>query len=164
MFGKKKKLLEWQNAILEEPTDKLIMTEKQLKETTNLMVENDIRIIQDCIRLIENTVNPETYFSRFQLMLERTSHLVKIEKYVDFSGTLPSIAVKEIEMNKDISDFEFCKRYYSQMCIKISNLKTQKGKDNRIMKYFADIEPYLPRMNDENASYIRERMTPLTRV
>ena len=57
LFGKKKEeLLIWQNLIMQDSPNKLVMTEKQLKQATEQQASNDLRIIQDCIRIISETV------------------------------------------------------------------------------------------------------------
>lgn len=69
LFGKsKKELLAWQKIVLYNSPDKLIMSEKQLKQISNQSAQNHIRIIQDCIKLIRHTTKPEVFFSRLELL------------------------------------------------------------------------------------------------
>ena len=77
LFGKKKEeLLIWQNLIMQDSPNKLVMTEKQLKQATEQQASNDLRIIQDCIRIISETVKPDIFFSRMDLLKETSKLLI----------------------------------------------------------------------------------------
>lgn len=72
LFGKsKKELLLWQNLIICGSPNKLVMSEKQLKLATEQQATNDLRIIQDCIKIISDTVKPDIFFSRLDLLKEK---------------------------------------------------------------------------------------------
>lgn len=154
-FGKSKKdLLTWQNDIMSDAPNTLIMNEKQLKETTSLQAENDIRIINDCIKIISETINPDTYFSRFNLLLEKGNHLLILEQYIKFSGASISDAIQEIHDNKQESIRNFLSRYYENVSLKMKSLKTEKGKMNQLEKFYNSLKPYFLEMNQENIDFI----------
>ena len=43
-------------------------------------LQNDLRILNDCASLIEKTVNPDVFFSRFDLYYEKLSILADAQK------------------------------------------------------------------------------------
>lgn len=54
---KKEELLALQKLVVDNSPDKLIMSEKQLKRIAAEMAERDLKIIHDCIRILESTTN-----------------------------------------------------------------------------------------------------------
>ena len=66
---KQKRLLRWQNAIIPGSPDKLIATEAQLKAATFEHIKRCNQILNDCKKIILETVNPGVFFERYDLML-----------------------------------------------------------------------------------------------
>lgn len=85
-FGKKKDLLSWQKAVIENSPDRVIQTEEQLRKMTDMLVQNDARIIRESMDIILSTKNPETRRSRQQVMIDRISHLEKLEPFAGDSN------------------------------------------------------------------------------
>lgn len=162
--GKKQKLLEWQNTLLSDPAPKLIMTETQLKQETNRRAENDLRIINDCIKILEDTTNPDTYFSRLELMTSNINDLLMLEPYADFKGASPRAAMVEFVNQKQISINRFLVRYFSTIFDKAENLKTEKGKLNQYQKFYESLQPYYDFMESENIDYIETKYRAYTRT
>lgn len=155
LFGKsKKELLVWQNLILQDPPTKLIMSEKQLKQITEQQATNDLRIVQDCLKIISNTVKPDIFFSRLDLLKEKSKHLVLLEPYIAFSGASPTAAYEEVLEKEQEAIYQFICRYFSTTFEKAESLKTEKGKKNHYQKFFDSLQPYTDRMNEHNLNYI----------
>ena len=74
-WNKKNNLLSWQRAVIENSPDHVVQTEEQLRKMTDILVQNDIRIIRESMDIILSTRNPETKKSRQQVMAARISHL-----------------------------------------------------------------------------------------
>ena len=85
-FGKKKDLLAWQQAVIETSPDHVVQTEEQLRKMTDIMVQNDVRIIRESMDIILSTKNPETKRSRQKVMADRIRHLEKLEPFVTVSN------------------------------------------------------------------------------
>ena len=85
-FGKKKDLLSWQKAVIENSPDHVVQTEEQLRKMTDILVQNDVRIIRDSMDIILSTKNPETKKSRQQVMTDRIRHLEKLEPFASTSN------------------------------------------------------------------------------
>ena len=79
-------LMQWQNDVLTDKTDRLILTEQQLITTTIQRVQNDYRILLDSSELVQKTIKPDVFFMRLQLMKEKVESLCKLERYFKRSG------------------------------------------------------------------------------
>jgi len=158
-FNKKKEyLLEWQKIVLTDSPDKLIMTERQLKQTSEQQATNDLRIIQDCIKIISNTVKPDIFFSRMDLLKEKAIHLQTLEPYVNFSGASPTAAVNEIFDQEQDAIYELIGRCYNTAFEKAEKLKTEKGKKNQYQKFYDSLQPYADKMNNHNINYLKYKI------
>ena len=82
LFSDKTELLNWQNVILLDKKDRLIMSRKQLESSTIQAVQNDARIFDDCGKLINSTTKPDVFFSRLELAEQKLGHLVSLEPYL----------------------------------------------------------------------------------
>ena len=157
-------LLEWQNTILAEPVNRLIMTEQQLKSSTIQQAENDLRIIKDCIAIVENTTKPDTFFMRLHLMIEKANHLQSFEKYINFYNAIPSAALDEVSNNYQEAIRLFLIRYFSDTFDKAEKMKTDKGKYNKYKKFYDSLQSYYCYMSSENIDYIETKFLAYTRL
>ena len=68
---------------MQDSCNKLVMTgKKQLKQATEQQASNDLRIIQDCIRIIsENSKNPDIFFSR--IIVSIMYQPMRFKKFLD---------------------------------------------------------------------------------
>lgn len=85
-FGKKKDLLSWQKVVIENSPDYVIQTEEQLRKMTDMLVQNDVRIIRESMDIILSTKNTDTKKSRQQIMADRICHLEKLEPFASVSN------------------------------------------------------------------------------
>ncbi len=155
LFGKKKKeLLEWQKIVMVDNPDELTLNQKQLQQISNQQAADDLRIIQDCIKIISETTNPDTFFMRLDLLKEKAAHLTLLGPYVKFTGSSPTAAAKEVVDQEQTAIYNFIIRYYSVVFDKAESLKTARGKKNQFQKFFDSLEKYLERMNESNLNYI----------
>lgn len=147
-------LLEWQNAILKDKSDKLVMNKKQLIQATSQQAQRYIEISNDCVKIVNDTVNPNTFFDRLELLEDASKKLVSLEKYLDFKGAKPSQALQEFNSQKQIAIKEFLIRYFTSILDKVDKLKTERGKMNQFQKFYDSLIPYFDLMDDENKDYI----------
>ena len=162
-FGNKKRLLDWQNTLLEEPVHKLIMNERQLIEYTQYRLDNDLRIINDCIKITESTTKPDVFFPRLQLLKECAEDMVKFEGYMQIFGAKPSEALKEYQDNKQQCIKQFVIRYFCSVFDKAETLKTDKGKFKQYQKFYDSMQPYYEIMDAENIDYVETKYKAYTR-
>lgn len=120
-------------------------------------LNRDLEILNDCAELIESTVNPEVFFARYDLYMEKLSILSDAQsvRLVKVKGD--DLVAKYKEMNteeKRISTInEFIDRFWKSTCIKADNLKTEKGKNNRYQKFLDSLSEYNEKMPRECIEY-----------
>lgn len=159
----KEYLLEWQNTVMTDKNDKLYMTKNQLLPITQGQAQGDMEMIDDCVKFVNETKNPETFFSRLELLENTSIHLVSLEKYINFTGTTPSQALQEFYEQKQIAIKQFLIRYFISVSDKADKLKTERGKHNQFQKFYDSLVPYFDIMNDENKEYIETKYNLYTK-
>ncbi len=151
-------LLQWQKLLVVNSPNRLIMTEAELENCTDSYISNEYRIVNDCRHLIANTVKPDVFFSRLDLLDETLTHLSVFEPYFSgFYGKLPSEIHREIFYKEQEMTNRFLKRYYITVYEKAEEMKTQKGKDNQFKKFYESLQPYFDRMDERNIKYIENK-------
>lgn len=159
LFGvnKKQRLLDWQNLVMEQPSNRLVMSEQQLRQVSVQQAQNDLRIMNDCKNLVSTTVKPDVFFSRLNLMIEKGEHLQKLEQYISFSGASPTAVLNEIKQNYQEAVSQFLVRYFSDTFDKAEAMKTGKGKHNKYIKFYESLQEYYRYMNDSNKEYVETK-------
>lgn len=149
-------LLQWQRVIMKDSQDKLIMTKQQLKLATEQQAQNDIRIIQDCINLVNQTTKPDVFFPRLSLLKEKVEHLLKLEPYISFNVPV-SQAYNDVLQDEQQAIYQFINRYYNSVHEYAQTLKTEKGKSNQYQKFYDVLTTYKNVINEDNISYIEHK-------
>ena len=161
--AKKEHLLRWQHTVMPNSPNKLVLSKQQLKTMALQQGENDLRIIQDCVKLIEKTTNPDVFFMRLNLLVEKAKHLISLEEYITFSDTLPSAAYGEVINNYHEAVNQFLIRYLSETFDKAEAMKTEKGRIGKYQKFYDSLQEYYCYMNRENIDYIETKYKAFTR-
>lgn len=167
-FMKRKKekeayLIQWQTVVMPENGNRLLVTEDQLLATTKYIAANDLRIMNDCNDIIKSTLNPDTFFMRLNLLVEKAKHLVLLERYMSFSGASPSSAYNEIVGNYQEAVNQFLIRYFSETFNKAEAMKTEKGRIGKYQKFYDSLQEYYRYMSSENIDYIETKYKAYTR-
>ena len=168
-FLKRKKekeayLIQWQAVVMPENGNRLLVTEEQLLATTQYIAANNLRIMNDCNDITQSTLNPDTFFMRLNLLVEKAKHLVLLERYMSFSGASPSSAYNEIVGNYQEAIRKFLIRYFSDTFDKAEAMKTPKGRIGKYQKFYDSLQEYYCYMNDENIDYIETKYKAYTRT
>ena len=110
------------------------------------MYKRDLQIVNDCANLIENTTNPDVFFERWNLYMEKLKILADAQDkgLVKVSGESISKKYKKLSGKEAYTDAvnQFIKRYWNDTCKKAENLKTENGKKNRYNKFFEKMGTY----------------------
>lgn len=164
-FFKKRKneLLELQQFLIDGSPDRLIVSRKRLMELAKIEANNSLRIVQDSSRLVQTTTKPDVFFGRMQLMLEHSSNLAYLERYVPFTGASPMGALKTLLAEEQEVIKNFLIRYCWAVVEKADKLKTEKGQFNQWQKFYDSLSPYFHVMNDENVEFIETKYKAYTR-
>jgi len=131
------------------------INQKQSQDLTETQTNNDIRIIQESIKLLTETVKPDVFFSRLDL-LKKTMNSLKQSKSSTKINTSHTIAVNEILENEQKTINQFIFRYYNSVKNYANTLKTDKGKANQYKKFYETLMTYSDKMNDDNIKYIKD--------
>ena len=155
-------LLKWQNDLTQKNFVTLVMTEQQLKATTVKQANDDLRIIKDCIDIVERTYKPDTFFSRLKLLVEKSKHLASLEKYANFAG-IPTTNFTGTynSVMSAYNDFVkwFLIRYHTDVHGPASALKTRPARLKRYQKWYDSLQEYYPYMKKEHIAYIESEFT-----
>lgn len=152
-------LLEWQNTVCEDKSEKLFMSTKQLEEATIQAVSNDIRIFDDCSNILNKTSNPTVFFPRLDLAEKTLMHLCTLEPFIEKTNQIAmnetaSDLHKQFLDNKDKYVCDFIYRYFWTVKEKAETLKTEKGKLNQYQKFFDSLQPYSEQISEQNMKYV----------
>ena len=114
-----------------------------------------IKIVKDCAELVNTTVNPEVFFSRYNLMLEHLESLAGLECTGIFENSheLPSESFLRIESQFGTETNVFLARSFSAAKAHAETLKTENGKKNAVKRYFENMEKYIVHMPGESLEY-----------
>ncbi len=162
---KKQELLELQKLVVKDSPNRLIVSEKELVGTATAMITRDLKIVQDCVQIVNNTTKPDTFFYRLSLLEEKAQSLCAFEQfgnYIKFSVP-PSAAFVDFSFSKQEAIRQFLIRYFFEIFDQARNLKTAKGKYNKYQKFYDSLQPYYEIMNDENIDYIETKYKAYTR-
>ncbi len=123
---------------------------KRQKPVDLVALQRDLEIVNDCAQLIENTVNPETFFSRYDLYMEKLAILAEAQASHRVKVKGDNLIQKYERMNTDEQKIEtinaFIDRMWADTCKKADKLKTEKGKENRFNKFVESLSSYNERM------------------
>lgn len=112
------------------------------KSYTLIQAQNDFRILDDCIRLIQTTTNFETFFMRSELGKQKALTLRQAEqaKIKGIRGTQEAVttmfSLAESEKKRLLS------ASFEQVKQKVSSLSTPRGKKNNWNKYLEQLQKY----------------------
>ncbi|MDU7706238.1 MAG: hypothetical protein E7J94_03075 [Clostridium sp.] len=124
-------------------------------------LNRDLQILNDCAKLIENTVIPEVFFSRYDLYMEKLSILSDAQRAGLVKVTGDNLCKKYKEMNTEEKRVEaiidFIDRMWIDTCQKADKLKTEKGKQNRYSKFYDTLAQYENHMPEQCIKYYRSR-------
>lgn len=108
--------------------------------------KRDFQILHDSKELLLSTNNPSVFFSRYDLFYEKLNNLVDDERkgYIEAeNGTYKEyfdVVSKDDFRNELIK--EFIDRSWNKTCVDASELKTQRGINNRINKYKTEMSEF----------------------
>ena len=146
-------LLAWQN-ILYPDTTQLRFNAYQLKKLSASITPRQSEIAHDCMKLINSTAVPETFFSRYDLLIEKLTLLSNLEKYVRFNTYSPTLQLSSAIRKKSPATNNFIDRYWNSTVKKASSLKTEKGRRNRYKKFYYTLLKYTDKMTEENILHV----------
>lgn len=113
--------------------------------STNFTLTRNLEILHDCIRLVSETTNPDTYFSRRELYFEHLPILTQVPESGINLERFPYICLileKPNNLDQKQLDDNFIDRYWNATIEKAQKLKTDKGKNNQYENFRKNMEKY----------------------
>ena len=153
LFTSKSDLFKWQQLVAPN-APKLVMNKQQLHAETKRQAAGKIKIIQDCVRLVNTTIKPDVFFKRHDMLKEKAYELTLLEPYLNFSGKSPSESYREILEKEQDTIFDFVNRYFMAEEDKVATLKTNKAKQNHYLAFYASLQPYFIEMDEDTIESI----------
>lgn len=142
--------LELQKILITNSGNKLIYSKKQLHNMAHDRIENDFRIIDESQKIIEETMNIDTFFMRSNLIVEKYKDVCLFEAYMPFGGGTPSEAYAEALSNREEDTKHFIYQYIAHMLESAESLKTERGKFSRYQKSYDAFRKHYDTISHEN--------------
>lgn len=121
---------------------------------------------QDSLNIMQKTTNPETFFSRYDLAMERLDNMLELQqKGIKFTSDLSSLKAQALsqETTADTVNVLIDNAYIKQLQ-KLSTLKTERGRTNSNQRWYASFEPYFDKMPVRSRSYLDLKLEELKEV
>ena len=121
---------------------------------------------QDSLGIMQKTTNPETFFSRYDLAMERLDGMVELQqKGIKFTCDLPSLKAQALSRETAADTVNvLIDNAYTKQLQKLSTLKTERGRANSNQRWYASFEPYFDKMPVRSRSYLDLKLEELKEV
>lgn len=124
-------------------------------KNNQFVAAQELKIVQDCVRIINSTKKPNVFFERYDLMEQKLNHLIRLSG-VHYSGTSPRKMLSQIQKKKQAAIHDMIERYHADISFKAASLKTEKAKQNTFNIFLSTLELYYSQMNPDNINYIKQ--------
>lgn len=124
-------------------------------KNNQLIASQHLKIVQDCVRIVNTTKKPDIFFERYSLLEQKLNALTQLSG-VRYSGTSPRNMLKQIIDKKQAAIHDMVERYWNDVILKTQNLKTEKAKQNTYYTFITSLEPYYSKMDNSNVDYIKK--------
>lgn len=114
---------------------------------------NSLRICRESIKIIYETTNPDTFFSRYEIILKETANIEAHSDKFNFGDLSPQTMRQEVVNGKQKYVRNMIDRYWDETVKGADTLKTYSGKKNRYQKFYDTLEQYKNEISEENISY-----------
>lgn len=126
--------------------------EEHISDKLNLSTYD--RQLEETIEIIKTSKNPDTVISRFEFLEDLYSRMSNAADSISNWDEI-NTCIQELIINKNKYINESIKRNLEAELIKINQLKTEKGKINRLNRFFESMRT-IPNLTDKNFTYIDE--------
>lgn len=121
--------------------------QQQIEE--QMLAPQYLKILQDCARLVNTTNNPDVYFPRYDLLIEKAVALASM-KTVSFQGDSPRQILEHVFEQKDKNCANFIDRYFGIVKSKVYDLEREQSKHAQVEKFHDSLLKYYDKMSEEN--------------
>lgn len=121
---------------------------------------------QDSLSIMQKTAIPETFFSRYDLVMQRLDNMIALQqKGIKFTGDPLSLKAQALD-EENIADTVniLIDNAYQKQLQKLSTLKTERGRANSNQRWYASFEPYFDKMPTRSKTYLDLKLEELKEV
>ncbi len=135
------------------------LTKHYIQQNNNKVSQQDLnslRILSDSGRICSNTLDPDIYFSRYDLIL---MHLNMLDKSTSLPAKIKMnvlTASYNIKHYKENFDTKFLYRYWQSVIEKSLSMKTANGRNNQINKFYTSIQKFDEHLSKSNILLYQE--------
>ncbi|WP_455500922.1 hypothetical protein [Gemmiger sp.] len=126
------------------------------EKEAKLMVPQWLKIVTDCRDLINKTVEPDVFFSRYELLMETTAKLVSVSKHYKFKGAQPVEVLRIAQEQKEAATRAFILRSFQKTQQCAGKAKTEKGKHSQFDRFLDKMAPYFEQMTAVNVKLVQQ--------
>lgn len=140
--------------------------EEAIAEIDRLNAKIFMDEFQDSLSIMQKTTDPKTFFSRYDLAMERLDDMVELQqKGIKFTSDLSSLKAQALSQ-ETIADTvnTLIDNAYIKQLQKLSTLKTERGRTNSNQRWYASFEPYFDKMPVRSRSYLDLKLEELKEV
>lgn len=119
------------------------------KMQEEMLAPQYLKIVDDCVRLVNNTKNPDVYFSRYDLLIEKLTLLSEM-RFVKFSGDSPKRSLQKVLDIKERNCNDFIIRYYESLKTDILTAKRSDTRMRKATEFYAKMYGYYNYISMEN--------------
>lgn len=121
---------------------------------------------QDSLNIMKKTADPGTFFSRYDLALERLDNMIELQqKGIKFTCDLPALKAQALDQETTAETVNvLIDNAYAKQVQKLFTLKTERGRSNSTQRWYASFEPFLDRMPLRSKTYLEMKRTALQEV
>lgn len=115
-----------------------------------------LKQLYETTELVNNTVNPDVFFTRYDFLIELLTNLKSIEHLIDFKNGSPRDLLHQANSKRVQEINNFIERYYMETLMSIEKLKTDKAKQRRIDDFYPTLSNFFHKMANENIVKVEE--------
>lgn len=134
----------------------MLFGNKREKQNAQIVAPQDLKIAEDCTRLVNTTETPDVFFKRYDLLIEKAHALVGYAKYVKFKGTPPKKMLEQALEKKTAATSDFIERYHARVVIEAAGKATEKGKRAQFDKFLASMQAHAADLSLEQMKHVEE--------
>ncbi len=134
-------------------------SKRKATDPATLAFQRDLEILNDCGKLLKTTKDPNTFFSRYDLYMDKLISLADAEssKKIKVKGDSFCKQLKTVNKKKEKINLinEFIDRMWDDTCKKAKGMKTTKGKQNTYTLFFNTLHRYEKNMLPQNIKHYK---------
>lgn len=120
------------------------------KKEAEFYAKQLLKCCYESTELVNKTKKPRVFFERYNFLIKETENLAQLEKFLKFKGRTPSVTLLYLKKSKEKETNTMIERAWDDLSIKLTKLKTNKGKENNINKLYQEFDQYKNEMTESN--------------